>query len=68
MNAEPLFVKVKEAAQLLGISRSKAYELVYKGEIPHIRIGASIRVPLAALRAMAKLNRAETETTLEDSE
>jgi excisionase family DNA binding protein len=52
MNIEPLYVKVEEAARLLSISRSKGYELVAKGLIPALRIGASIRVPLAALRAL----------------
>ena len=36
---------VEEAAQILGISRSSAYEAARKGEIPTIRIGKLIRVP-----------------------
>jgi len=44
-----LVLTVEEAAQLLGISRSFAYEAVQRGEIPSMRIGRRILVPKAAL-------------------
>lgn len=44
-----LVYTVDEAATLLGISRSFAYEAVQKGEIPSMRIGRRILVPKAAL-------------------
>ena len=44
-----LVFTVEEAAQLLGISRSFAYEAVQRGEIPSMRIGRRILVPKAAL-------------------
>jgi len=47
---EPIVLRVAEVAPLLGVSRSKAYELVARGEIPSVRIGGSVRVPLAELR------------------
>lgn len=40
-----------EAADAIGISRARAYELIAAGVIPSIRIGGSIRVPVDALRA-----------------
>ena len=40
---------VEEAASLLGISRSFAYEAIQRGEIPSMRIGKRILVPKAAL-------------------
>jgi excisionase family DNA binding protein len=43
---------VEEAAQLLGISRSFAYEAVQRGEIPSMRIGKRILVPKAALERL----------------
>lgn len=52
MKIEPLYVTVEETARLLSISRSKCYELVAKDEIPYVRFGSSIRVPVAALRAV----------------
>jgi excisionase family DNA binding protein len=45
-------VTVVEAARLLGISRSLAYDLVARDELPSIRLGRRVLVPLGALRAM----------------
>lgn len=45
----PLLLRPEEAAQLLKISRSQTYRLLAAGELPSLRIGRSIRVPLAAL-------------------
>jgi len=45
-----LVFTVEEAAALLGISRSFAYEAVQRGEIPSMRIGRRILVPKAALQ------------------
>jgi excisionase family DNA binding protein len=39
-----------EAFKALGVSRSKGYAMLASGELPAIRIGRSIRVPVAALR------------------
>jgi excisionase family DNA binding protein len=40
---------VEEAAALLGIGRSSAYAAINSGEIPSIRIGRRVLVPVAAL-------------------
>jgi excisionase family DNA binding protein len=42
-------ITVGEAAKALGICRNKGYEAARRGEIPTIRIGKRILVPLAAL-------------------
>lgn len=47
-----LVFTVEEAATLLGISRSFAYEAVQRGEIPSMRIGKRILVPKAALQRL----------------
>ena len=44
-----LVFTVTEAANLLGISRAFAYELVARGEIPVIRLGRRRLVPRLAL-------------------
>ena len=36
---------VDQAAELLGISRAHAYELVARGELEHVRLGRRIVVP-----------------------
>jgi excisionase family DNA binding protein len=47
---EPLLLRPIEAAKLLGLSRSTVYEMIAAGELPSVRLGHSIRVPLAALK------------------
>ena len=47
-----LTVTVTEAAEILGIGRNTAYEAVRRGEIPTIRIGKRILVPVAALERL----------------
>lgn len=46
---EKIALTVTEAAQALGIGRTVAYDLIRRGEIPHVRIGRSIRIPRASL-------------------
>lgn len=47
-----LCVKVKETAEMLGISRNFAYQLVREGKLPSIRFGKRILIPRAALDKM----------------
>lgn len=49
---ERLALTVAEAAELVGVSRSKGYECVRRGEWPSIRVGADLRVPRRAFEAM----------------
>lgn len=46
---ERLVLTPQETANLLGISRSKAYELLAAGELPSVRIGRAVRVPVEGL-------------------
>ena len=46
---DKLLLKPEEAADLLGIGRSKFYELLAQGAVDSVRIGACRRVPRAAL-------------------
>jgi excisionase family DNA binding protein len=47
---EKLMLSPAEVAQSLGIGRPKVYMLVARGELPSVRLGRSVRVPLAALK------------------
>lgn len=47
---EALLLRAPEAAKLLGISRASAYALLASGQLPHVRLGRSIRIPYHALR------------------
>ena len=55
---ERLLVRPEEAAEVLGISRARLYELLAAGVIPSIRVGRSRRVPADALRAWVASERA----------
>ena len=46
-----LLVSIVDAARMLGIGRSKAYELVNAGELPVVRIGRAVRIPVSAIEA-----------------
>lgn len=48
---QPAFLTVAEAAQLLRVGRSAAYEAVRTGQLPSVRVGRNIRIPRAALVA-----------------
>jgi excisionase family DNA binding protein len=48
---EALLLKPEDAARRLGVGRSKTYELLRSGELPSVRIGRSVRIPLAHLLA-----------------
>jgi excisionase family DNA binding protein len=47
---ERLLLRPAECADAIGVSRSKTYDLIATGEIPSIRVGGSVRVPVAELR------------------
>ena len=49
---EKVVMTVEEAAEVLKISRPSAYQAVKNGEIPVIRIGRRILVPVAALEKL----------------
>ena len=49
---EPRVWTVGEAARVLGISRAHAYELVARGELPHLRLGRRIVIPRHALEVL----------------
>ncbi len=42
-------LRVHEVARLLGIGRSKTYDLIARGDLPSLRIGRLLRVPRHAL-------------------
>jgi excisionase family DNA binding protein len=49
---ERLVWSVEEAGRRLGISRAHAYELIARGEIPHLRLGRRLVVPKRAIEVL----------------
>ncbi|MBI3910326.1 MAG: helix-turn-helix domain-containing protein [Armatimonadetes bacterium] len=61
LNAQRVLT-VAETARELRLGRSATYEAVKRGEIPSVRIGRRILIPVAALeRLLAEAGRAEGE-------
>lgn len=60
--SERLTLNVKEAAQLLGLSKNSAYQACLRGEIPHLKIGKRILIPRVQLeRLLLGNNEAKNE-------
>lgn len=47
-----LSVSVPEAARMLGLSRSSTYAAVQRGEIPSVRVGGRVLIPLLRLEEL----------------
>lgn len=64
---ERLTVTVTQAAVMLGISRTSAYERVRRDEIPTVGLGRRLLVPKARLLAMLDGDSADSPTTEEEA-
>jgi len=50
---EKLLLTVREAADVLSVSRSRVYELIYAEQLDSVKIGRSRRVSQASVRRLA---------------
>lgn len=48
----PITVRIPDAARMLGLGRSKIYELIASGDIEIVKLGRSTLVPVASLHAL----------------
>ena len=60
---ERILFRPAEVGVALGISRSRAYELIAKGDIPSVLVGGCVRVPVDALKASIDRQIAERGAT-----
>ncbi len=44
MSVATALLSVREAAQMMGVSRGSAYRLIERGELPAVRVGGQLRV------------------------
>ena len=51
---ERILLRPNEAAEALGVSRSKLYSLLKAGAVPSVRVGSSLRVPVRALERLVE--------------
>ena len=55
----PIAVRVPEAAKMLGIGRSRFYELIDSGDIEIVKLGRATLVPVDGPHALIERLRAE---------
>lgn len=55
---EPICVRVNDAALMIGVGRTKLYELISSGELETIKIGKATRVTTASLHKLVERHRA----------
>ena len=60
---EERLLKSDEVAEILQVSRAKAYSLLQRGEIPRIRIGSLVRVRRQDLERYIR-SKAEQENSM----
>ena len=46
---EKLVYNVSEVSKLLGLGKSATWEAIWRGEIPHVKVGRRVLVPRQAL-------------------
>jgi excisionase family DNA binding protein len=49
---EPLAVRIPEACRMIGVGRSKLYELIADGTIEIVKIGSVTVIPVSHLKAL----------------
>jgi len=49
LTGEKLVYNVAEVAKLLGLGKTSAWEAIWRGDIPHLKIGRRVLIPRKAL-------------------
>ena len=63
-----LLLRPEQAAELLGISRSKVYAMVTSGRLPAVRLTGSVRIPRAALLELVEAATAWPDFPIESGD
>ena len=51
---EPICVRTDDAARMIGVGRTKLYELISSGELETVKIGKATRVTTASLHELVR--------------
>ncbi len=65
---EKLLLRPMEAAEIMSVCRSRMYQLLATGALPSIRIGRSVRIPVAALNRWIEEQNLRIDPTAEGKE
>ncbi|MDJ0977178.1 MAG: helix-turn-helix domain-containing protein [Erythrobacter sp.] len=57
-SVEPICVRVNDAARMIGVGRTKLYELISCGELETVKIGKATRITTASLHRLVERCRA----------
>ncbi len=55
--AEPICMRINDAARMIGVGRTKLYELISQGEVEAIKIGKATRITTASLHELIRRQR-----------
>lgn len=47
---EPICVRINDAARMIGIGRTKLYELIASGDVEAVKLGKATRITTVSLR------------------
>ena len=64
--SQRLTYTIEEAARLIGIGRSSAYQAAQTGEIPTVRIGRRLLVPVQALEGLLATVGSNTSPNIQE--
>ena len=68
MNEKQIFLRPLEFAQAARLGRSKVYEMIQRGQLPHVRIGGLLRIPASVLDEFTRQAMAAAEEDRADPE
>ncbi len=51
---EPICVRINDAARMIGVGRTKLYELISCGDLETVKIGNATRVTTASLHGLVR--------------
>lgn len=54
---DPICVRVNEAARMIGVGRTKLYEMIAAGEIETVKLGKATRITTASLHDLVRRQR-----------
>ena len=63
----PLLLDVAEAARLLALAQVTIRRLVTRGDLPHVKIAGALRIPRAAVEALATPSPSKPKIETDDA-
>jgi excisionase family DNA binding protein len=54
---DPICVRVNDAARMIGVGRTKLYELIAAGQVETVKLGKSTRITIASLHDLVRRQR-----------